>query len=404
MRSFFAILTVAALLCAVSLGVRAESLNATAVRILTESPNYKSQDFSLQAAQLDLATSSNLPDPELKGEYLVLPSDVDNRWTAELSWGVEWPGVYNARSNEAKSQLNVAQLATTAKRLEQLYEIKLLLIDYVECSLKLKLLDTLNQNNDSIFHLAEQASRGGEMTVLDLNKVKLEYANIRSARALLIDQQAQIITELSQTLGKDCSPMIEDMDCDFPPADIPTQEQISAICEAAPEILSVLAEAESARKAKSVAKMEALPSISLGYKHAFEDGMHFNGATFGISLPIFSSRGKQKAVNASIAEAEFTAEAKAAEIEAELLETRKRLVLLEQQINEISPLIENADYNSALLKAYKGGVLTLIEYISDRNYFTTAALELASLRASAAKSQAALEKYFGYPSEENTVR
>lgn len=404
MRSFFAILTVAAWLCAISLGVRAESLNATAVRILTESPNYKSQDFSLQAAQLDLATSSNLPDPELKGEYLVLPSDVDNRWTAELSWGVEWPGVYNARSNEAKSQLNAAQLATTAKRLEQLYEIKLLLIDYVECSLKLKLLDTLNQNNDSIFHLAEQAARGGEMTVLDLNKVKLEYANIRSARALLIDQQSQIIAELSQTLGKDCTPLIEAMDCDFPPVDIPTQEQISAICESAPEILCVLAEAESARKAKSVAKMEALPSISLGYKHAFEDGMHFNGATFGISLPIFSSRGKQKAVNASIAEAEFTAEAKAAEIEAELLETRKRLVLLEQQINEISPLIENADYNSALLKAYKGGVLTLIEYISDRNYFTTAALEFASLRASAAKSQTALEKYFGYPSEENTVR
>ena len=37
--------------------------------------------------------------------------------------------------------------------------------------------------------------------------------------------------------------------------------------------------------------------------------------------------------------------------------------------------------------------MTLLEYISDRNYFTNAAVELVSLRHTAAKAQAQLQKY-----------
>ena len=143
--------------------------------------------------------------------------------------------------------------------------------------------------------------------------------------------------------------------------------------------------------------MEALPSLSVGYKHAFEDGFHFNGATLGISLPIFSSRGKQKAAKASILEAESKAEAVAQEIEAETAVSLKRLMLLKKQIEEIEPIILDADYNSLLLKAYKGGALTLLEYLSDRNYFATAAMELVNLRHNAAKAQAQIEQYLNLP-------
>lgn len=371
----------------------ARSLDATAWKILTGSPEFKAQTYSLDAAAAELKTESNLPDPELGGEYLWMPEDVDNRWTIQLEWGLEWPGVYNARSKEAVSKLSSQKLQLTAQRAEKLAEIKDLLLDYIRSHKKLMLLEELSQNNDTIYRLADEAARGGEMTVLDLNKVKLEYANIRVARAALLDEQNEVVGNISQIYGADCKDLLNDLDPDFPPVRMPSPAEIAHIKENAPAVMAALSEAESAWAAKKVAKMEALPSVSLGYKHAFEDGMHFNGVIAGLSIPIFSSRGKQKAAKAAILEMETKAETTALEIENEASAALKRLQMILTQIDEIAPIIENADYNDTLLKAYKNGVITLIEYISDRNYFTSAAVELVSLRHNAAKTLAFLQRY-----------
>lgn len=369
------------------------TLNETALEILKAGPGFQADIYSLESVFSNLKTTSNLPDPEIGGEYLVMPSDVDNRWTAELSWGLEWPGVYGARSKESKIKMSAAEKAVYYQRVEKLAEIKDLLLDYIQCRLKLGLLEELNRNNDTIYQLAEHAAKGGELTLLDLNKVKLEYANIRGAKAVLLDEEAEIIGGLSRIYGQDCSQLLQSMECVFPEILIPSEREIEIIKQSAPSVKTAMAEAEAVRQGRSVAKMEALPSLSVGYKHQYEDGMHFNGATFGISVPIFSSRGKQKAAKADIAEAEFKAESAAIEAETEALSTLRRLKLVTRQIEEISPIVEDVNYNKTLLKAYQGGVMTLLEYISDRNYFTNAAVELVSLRHTAAKAQARLQKY-----------
>ena len=373
--------------------LNAKTLDETAWQILKESPQFKSENYSLESMISTLKTESNLPDPELSGEYLVMPQDVDNRWTAQVEWGVEWPGVYGARSKEAKTKMTSAEKQLMTQRADRLAEIKDLLLDYIQCRQKLALLEELNNNNDTIYRLAEQAAKGGEMTVLDLNKVKLEYANIRGAKAALLDEEASVVANLSQIYGTNCEAVLQELTPEFPPVLLPSEEEIMKIKEVAPSVQLAYSEAETARRAQKVSKMEALPSLTVGYKHQFEDGMHFNGAVLGISIPMFSSRGKQKAAKAEILDAEFRAEVAGMEIEAEAVQNWKRLRLLNEQIQEIAPLVENADYNAALLKAYRGGVLTLIEYISDRNYFTNAAVELVSLRLAAAKAQAQLQKY-----------
>lgn len=372
---------------------RAESLDAIALRILTGSPEYQSEIYSLESLRRNLATDANLPDPELGGEYLAAPPDESNRWAAELSWGLEWPGVYGARKREADVKSEAASKKINTLRAERLAEIKDLLLDYVRSRKKLELLEELSRNNDTIYRLAEDAARGGEMTVLDLNKIRLEYANIRVAMAALTDEKLDVEANISKIYGRDCRDLLENMDCEFPELLLPSEEELSSIKDKAPGVEAAMAEARAAEATGKVARMEALPSISFGYKHAYEDGMHFNGGLLGISLPIFSSRGKQKAAQADIHAAEFQAEAIGSEAESEARATYRRLLTIKSQIDEIAPIVENSDYNAALLKAYKGGVITLIEYISDRNYFTNAAVELVSLRHNAAKAVAFLQRF-----------
>ncbi|MCH5225575.1 MAG: TolC family protein [Muribaculaceae bacterium] len=369
-------------------------LESAAMKILTLSPEFISQTYSLESALKESKTAANLPDPELEGEYLWMPRDVDNRWAAQLKWNVEWPGVYDSRRKEASLKMSALEKEVWAQRNERLLEIRNLLLDYVQCQMKIDLLEELTRNNDTIYRLAEQAARGGEMTVLDLNKVRLEYANIKGARAAILDEEAEIRVSLSTIMGQDCGEVLKLMAHKFPEISLPSSEELEILKANAPAVAAARSEAEAARQAKAVAKMEALPSISLGYKHAFEDAMHFNGVTWGISVPIFSSRGKQKAASARIREAEYLVEARQRETDADVDALLRRLLLTRTQIDELAPIVENADYNSTLLKAYQGGVLTLIEYISDRNYFTNAAIELVNLRLTEAKTYALLLKYF----------
>lgn len=369
------------------------SYEATALQILNESPEFQYQTYNLESQINSLKTDNNLPDPEISGEYLVLPKDVDNRWALQLAWGLEWPGVYNARGKEAQEKMEAAKARLSAERAARLAEIKDLLLDYVRSQKKLLLLEELSRNNDTIYHLAEAATRGGEMTVLDLNKVKLEYANIRVAKAALLDEKAEVVTQLSQIYGKDCVSLLENMECSFPEIVLPSYQDICNLKNTTPSVRAAAAEAQAARAGLKVSKMEAFPSINFGYKHAFEDDMHFNGAVFGISLPIFSSRGKMKAAKAEILAAEYNEEVLSKGIESEAMAALNRLTTIIEQINEIAPIVEDANYNAALLKAYKGGVISLIEYISDRNYFTNAAVELVNLRHNAAKALAFLERY-----------
>lgn len=370
-----------------------EAIDVVAMKILCESPGFQADIYSFRSLEADLKTSSNLPDPELSGEYLVMPQDVDNRWTAEISWGLDWPGVYRAKGNEAKSKKNMADKAMYARRIEKLSEIKDLLLDYILCRQKCILLDELDKNNKKIYELSEAQTRNREMTLLDLNKVKIEYSNIKSALASLYEEETEIIGTLSEIYGDDCEQLLKNLDCRFPEIYIPGNIEMNQIRNNSPQYQTVLAEAETARQGKKVSKMEALPSLSIGYKHQYEDGMHFNGATLGISIPIFSSRGKQKAAAAQILEADFNVETTAGYIETEVNTLTNRLKLLKQQVEEISPYVEDTDYNSVLVKAYEEGLLSLLDYISERNYFTNAAIEFVTLRHSAAKIQNKLQKY-----------
>ena len=391
MKRFFAYFTLSIL---ASSGILlARSLNETALFILKESPEFKTQNLSLASFEASARLDGNLPDPQIDGEYLVAPADESDRWGAELSWSLEWPGVYNARAKEAAQRIEATRLALRAERLAQLTQIKTILLDYILCKKKLALLEELEINTDSIFRLSEKAAQGGEITALDLNKARLEYANIRVAKAAHLNDQASYISDLSEYLGFDASPLLSELEIEFPQLYTPSSDELAALNHISPSVKAALAQAEVAVKNKRVAKMSALPSLSVGYKHAYEDGMHFNGALLGVSIPIFSSRGKSKAAQAALSEAQFKAEAEALKNITEIELLVKKLSLIKFQIEEISPIIRGSDHNDILLKAYTNGLISMLDYLAERNYFTNANNELLSLQHDAAVTQAQLEEF-----------
>ena len=376
-----------------TMNVLALSLEETALNILKGSRQYASEELSFTAVSESLSTQGNLPDPRLDGEFLAAPAGETDRWGAEVSWELEWPGVYNARKKEADLRVLAARKNLEANRSQKLADIKILLLDYILYTRKLALLEEMKSANDSITLFAERASKAGEITILDLNKIKLEGANIYVAHATLVNDLSDVISGLNIEYGGDVSGLLSQMPVDFPPIEIPDAGMIRNLVEKTAEVEYARTEAEVARQGKSVASMEALPSLSVGYKHAFEDGIHFNGATIGLSVPLFSSHNKQKAAKAAIAEAENKLDLSRESTLIRINETLKRVGLIKDQIEKIEPVLMNTDHSALLLKAYEKGVISLIDYLTERNYFANAAMDFLSLKHEAAVTLIELNKY-----------
>ncbi len=376
---------------AFSLPAQSLSPSDVAVKILTASPQTHADALGITSLAESLKTESSLPDPEIEGEYLFAPSGETNRWGAGISWGIEWPGVYSARKNDAKGKLSAAEAVAALARQERLIEIKRLLLDYVLIEKQLAVLKEVGNANDSIMLLSKKAEGHGEMTRLDINKLKLEQASLNSNMASLLNDKAEILTALDLLYGTDCSPLLKEMVCEFPDVSLPMDKW--EVLQS-PSVVAANAEAEASRGAMKIASAESYPGLSIGYQHAFEDGVHFNGASVGISLPVFSSRNKKNAAKAAIAEAEYKVEMAKADAESEVVGSVRKIAILTKQIDEMAPVVENPENTTMLMKAYRGGVITLIDYLNERNYFTNAALELLTLRHSAATALLNLQRHY----------
>lgn len=368
---------------------RGLSPSEVSVKILEASPATHADALGVATLEETLKTEGNLPDPEIEGEYLFAPGEEKNRWGAGISWGIEWPGVYSARKTEARGRLTAAEAAAANVRRGRLIEIKRLLLDYVLAERQLAVLEEIKSTNDSIMELSGKAERHGELTRLDLNKLRLEQATLGSNVSMAVNARDEAVMQLNILYGNDCTPLLRDMVCDFPEIAVPEKTDYLL----SPSVQAAKAETVAGKGGLKVAEAESYPALSIGYQHAYEDGVHFNGANIGISLPVFSSRGKKAAAKAALAEAEFKAEKAVADAKAAVEGSERKLLVLCRQIEEMSPVVSDPANTSLLMKAYRGGVITLIDYLNERNYFTNAALDLLSLRHAAANLLLDIEAY-----------
>lgn len=347
------------------------------------------EQLSLETTKANIRTEGNLPDPELEGDYLVAPKGETNRWGAGVTWGLEWPGVYSMRKKESRVKQSAAEAAAEVSRRTRLLEIKKLLLDYVLAQRELSLLSSIKESNDTLVVLSGKMRDRGEMTRLDVNKLKLENATLTGKLESTRIARDEAIGALNVIYGGDCSGLLDGMDCEFPTL---TAAEISKAMRS-PEIALAKSETEIAAAALKTVSSEALPGITVGYTHEFEDGMHFNGASLGVSIPIFSQKGKKNAAKAALAEARLKEESAEHAVRQQVEGALSRLKIQTRQISDMQTIVEEEDNELALQKAYEGGVITLPEYITERNYFVNARLELESLRHSAAILMLDIERH-----------
>lgn len=357
------------------------TIQDAATAILLNNGDRLQSELTRDAKNTETLSIANAPDPEIEGDYMFAPAGEDNRWGFGVNYGIEWPGAYGARRSMGKAMRDANNAEADAAILEKKMEIMGELETYLYAAMRLDLMTNVLHASDSIRMVAERASKGGEMSRLDLSKIAIEQSRVRSIIAGVEAEKLASEGRL-KTLngGKDCHALLQGIDRKWQPAKLAPLQDYLANTESNPSMVKLLRDYKVADKNVSVAKAERLPGFTIGYAHEYEDGMHFNGASLGVSIPLFASRNKVKAANAAKKAAENQINVGADILKSEITSLYDEILALDKALATPEEVFKNTDYTTLLLKAYKGGELSLADYLGELTWFYEAHLEYMDLQ------------------------
>lgn len=381
------ILFAAALAVCPALMCAANSLDSIAARIAAGNPEFQARIAELNAASLSAAADVMLPGLEVEGEHLWGPGG-DNRWGAGISQSFDWPGVYAARRKARRAGDNAFSQLAHAELAERRLAAKLALIDLVAARREAATVRGIYNNVCELLDYTQRALNHGQATILDVRKLQIESLEV--AQRLETAEQARTAAVASlQAMGYESD--VPD-DLDYPDADIDFAEASSRWLSA-PSLSAARAEAEAADARASVAARSCLPGFSLGYRHQFEGGNHFNGLTVGIALPAWGSSRAKAAARAEAEAARLQAEAQTARTVAEFDNVRRRLSGLGERLRAYDDALATADYPQLLRKSLDGGQISVLTYIQEINFFMEARIAREQTAREYHTSLAVLNKY-----------
>lgn len=320
----------------------------------------------LTAAQkLEARIGNSLPDPTVEYEIVKgRTAELGKEGELTVSQAFDFPTVYAGRNRVAKLKAVSLDKQQGLFRRDLLLQAELLCLDLVALNQQQVLLAGRQANIDRLLADYRRRLETGDVTVLEVNKVELEWLNIQTeARLNEADRQAKLreLTALNGDIPVAFS------DTAYAPATvIPPYESLREEVLASNLELQVLeSEQAVARKSVGLSRSEWLPKLELGYKHTNGNGEQFNGAVMGISIPLYENRHKVRQAKAQAIYTELKTESAAVQLDASLRGLYDQALAVKASLDEYDKRLDSRRNIALLDKALKGGELSTIDYFTE---------------------------------------
>lgn len=320
-----------------------------------------------------LLGENTLESPEISYGRLwnTVPGGID-KWALSISQSFDWPGVYAARREAARTARVASQYLVESTLLDLRMEVSLLLVDIIH---NRQLIDMQTELVDSMNRLEEyyrKAANMGAETRIDYNKTVLERIAVHRELHSLEAQRESLISSL-QALngGMDAIDMSIRVGSAYPIMPAP-EVSVSLIRERDPQYAAALAQVEAAKSMAKVERRSRFPGFSIGYDHEGEGDELFNGFSVGLTLPVWGRKHQIKAnefeAEAALMDAEMALSRRVAEMDGDL----HQLKALRKILGEYEPVINDKSNYQLLQKALKAGQINFLTFIQEVNYFIAA--------------------------------
>lgn len=375
-------------------------------------------------------------DPEVGFEYIWpdMP-DVLNRWSIEISQTLP-----DFRKRKAAGKVVTAldlqkDYETRSIEADNLFNAQTKLIELIGARKNCELMHSIHENFDSLSVSYQKAWKKGEVTILDLNKIKIEHARADAANIEAEGKYAAMIQEIIALSNGTISEQELTALTDYPvygnetaifgrikncpsagcgklgdsegtvspgclphPADLSEgcyqDEELLELLTHSPQYLMMQSKLNVAREKVDYASKSRFPQISLGYKHTYEDGMHFNSLLAGMTLPVWSRKQEQLAAEGEMFATQADNNQAMTELVASVKADFRKAAALKRQVDALGPIVEQTNNVRLLQMALDGGEISLLDYLQEIGYFAEAIEEYNAARLDYTLTVASLARYF----------
>ena len=372
--------------------VAADPFAGIVSEVLSNNPELKAERHRLDAGVAAERAENMLADPTVDFSYKWGPAEAGDKIEAGISQEFDWPGVYGARRRAVAVADSAARELLRGKQLDCALQVRLLLIDIVNCRSRLDLVREAVDNLDGLARSKAVAFEHGEATVFDIKNIEMRRLSL-SLRAA--DTESQLDALKASLFAMNGGKYIDtDSLTDYPDDVLHEESYYLEILEnSEPALRAGRFGAEAARGRMRVERMKRLPGFSVGYNFVREGGANFNGLSVGLRLPVWS---KTDAVKA----AELLAEAESDGLAALMADRRAAIVSDYAAARRLAARCESfrqimgseKEYNRLLRKALDGGSMTMLQYLAELANFIDLRTEYLNLRYSYASALARLNR------------
>ena len=340
-------------------------------QVLDSISNIRVLESGFDAEIMALKAENSLPGPEGSFEYKwPQRTGEGNRWGIEVSQEIEWPGVYGAR-RKAAANLQGMKLNAAAQTQRWLrFEIADRLLQLINVRKRLNILNEIQSNLEEVSGSMARMLDKGQATVIEVRKAELELLAVKEK---ITDTRAEYDRLVALVGFGQVIPAGLDQLTDYP--DTPIEQPLMT----PDEIEKQIAIQRSVDDAQ-MERMENMPSLSVGYVHDFEEGIHFNGFSIGLKFPSYSTRKKNAAKRLEYEIRQMELDQARAERIASLTADVSELNHLTKLLGEYERMLGSDDYLRQLRKSFDARQITLTQYLLDQNQYLTARLDYLALQ------------------------
>ena len=317
-----------------------------------------------EATKIGIDAENSLTDPNVTYSSFY-SKDVKGQAGSEMvvTQGFDFPTLYTKRKNAGRERKAVIDFHKEVLRRNTLLEAQKLCFDIIQLEKEKEFLTTRQQNADELLLLFEERLKAGDVSIIEVNKIKMERMSIQTA--LLENNTAIRTTSQSLTAMNGNHPLdFHDMEYPVLLASYDFETMRNEAIQYNAEILAATSNQKANESVLRVMHHNWLPKFEMGYRRNTTGDFKQHGFLVGGSIPIFSNRQQVKIAKANAVSANLLVE-----------ETRLKIYnSIETDINEAKyTLNAMAIYDINLMKetllllteSVKSGILSITDYYTE---------------------------------------
>ncbi len=314
-----------------------------------------------------------------------------NKYSFGISQSFEFPGIYSTKRKIAKDEKILNTYEHRQFRQGLLLHAKLSYLEYIYLLKKSEEKTIRLRRSEKMYKSSQKEFDLGNVSVIDLNKSKIQYLNQTGKLNLVISQIESKTKELELLCG----------DKILPPPDtsysIIISENIDTLIQQMkqldPFINALEINKQVSEKQILLKKQTSLPNFEIGYVYESEPEVAFSGVSASLTIPLWQHNNAIKEAKAYDDYVNFQIDRSLSE---KINEIEKLYALKNHYaeiLSEYRETLRNASNINFLEKALELGQLSIIEYINELSFYYNTIDEYLEIEFEYNKTDAILNSF-----------